>query len=50
LEEEARRSLTAAVGLGREEALARLDEIRHQIGNPPGPSSLDDLRRDRARD
>jgi plasmid stability protein len=50
LEEEARRSLAAAVGLGRNEAVDRLDAIRHRIGTPSGPTVLDDLRRDRARD
>jgi plasmid stability protein len=50
LEEEARRALAAAVGLTRNEALARLDEARRRIGRLSGPTSLDDLRRDRARD
>ena len=50
LEEEARRALSTSVGLSRQEALARLDEVRARIGRPSGPSSLDDLRRDRARD
>ena len=50
LEDEARRSIAASVGMGREEAVARLDEVRGRIGRPPGPSTLDDLRHDRARD
>ncbi len=50
LEEEARRALSTSVGLSRQEALARLDEARARIGRPKGPSSLDDLRRDRSRD
>jgi plasmid stability protein len=50
LEEEARRALASAVGLGRDEALARLDEVRRKIGRLDGPSILDDLRADRARD
>lgn len=50
LEEEARRALAASVGLTREEALARLETIRTRIGALPGPSILDDLRADRARD
>lgn len=50
LEEEARRALASAVGLTRNEALARLDEARRRIGRLSGPTSLDDLRRERARD
>lgn len=50
LEEEARRALAAAAGLTRDAALARLDAVRAQIGRVQGPSSLEDLRRDRARD
>ena len=50
VEEEARRALTASVGLTREEAVRRLDEIRARIGRLPGESSLDMLRQDRARD
>lgn len=50
LEEEARRALAAAAGLTREAALARLDAVRAKIGRIEGPSSLEDLRRDRARD
>jgi plasmid stability protein len=46
-EEEARRALAAAVGL---EAAYRLAEVRRRIGRLEGPSILDDLRRDRARD
>jgi len=50
LEEEARRALAAAAGLTREAALARLDAVRERIGRVDGPSSLEDLRRDRARE
>ncbi|HEY5105333.1 MAG TPA: hypothetical protein VII73_01030 [Caulobacteraceae bacterium] len=50
LEEETRRALASSVGLSREAALARLDEFRARIGVLPGPGSLEDLRRDRARD
>jgi len=50
MEEQARRALTSAVGLGREEAVRRLDEIRRRIGQLPGPSVVEDLRRDRDRD
>ena len=39
-----------AVGLDREAALRRLDEIRRQIGRLEGESTLDDIRRDRRRD
>jgi plasmid stability protein len=50
LEEEARRALANSAGLSREAALARLDAVRTRIGRIEGPSSLEDLRRDRARD
>lgn len=50
LEEEARRALASLAGLTREEALARPDAVRMRIGLPKGPSSLEDLRRDRDRD
>ncbi len=50
LEEEARRALGASVGLTRAEALARLEAVRTRIGPVAGPSILDDLRADRARD
>jgi plasmid stability protein len=50
VEEEARQALAAAVGLSRQEAIRRLDEVRAKIGRLTGPSSLDDLRADRARD
>jgi plasmid stability protein len=49
-EEQARRALTQAVGLGREEAVRRLDAIRSRIGRLEGPSIVEDLRRDRSRD
>ena len=50
MEEQARRALTRAVGLDREAAARRLGEIRRIIGQFEGPSSLEDLRRDRSRD
>ena len=50
MEEEARRALTAAVGLDRAAAADRLAAVRRRIGRVDGPSTLDDLRRDRARD
>ncbi len=50
LEEEARRALAASVGLDRDDVLARLDSVRARIAIGPGPTSLDDLRADRARD
>jgi len=50
MEEQARRALAKAVGLDREAALRRLDEIRHQIGRLEEGSILDDLRHDRRRD
>jgi len=50
MEEQARRALTKAVGLDRDAAARRLAEIRHMIGRLEGPSTLDDLRRDRNRD
>ena len=50
MEEQARRALTKAVGLDRDAAARRLAEIRHMIGRLEGPSTLDDLRRDRDRD
>ena len=49
-EEQARRALAKAVGLDREAAARRLADIRHLIGRLEGPSTLDDLRRDRDRD
>jgi plasmid stability protein len=49
-EEQARRALAHAVGLDREAALKRLDEVRHSIGRLEGFSSLEQLRRDRDRD
>jgi len=50
MEEQARRALTSAVGLDREAAIRRLDEVRKRIGRLPGPSIVEDLRRDRDRD
>jgi len=49
-EEQARRALTQAVGLDREEAVRRLDQVRAEIGRLGDPSSLDELRHDRRRD
>lgn len=50
MEEQARRALTSVVGLDREEAVRRLDEVRRRIGRLPGPSVVEELRRDRDRD
>lgn len=50
LEEAARRALASAAGLGRDEAVARLDAVRKRIGSVGGPGVLDDLRADRWRD
>ena len=50
MEEQARRALAKAVGLDRVSAARRLAEIRGIIGRLEGPSTLDDLRRDRGRD
>jgi len=50
MEEQARRALARAVGLDREAALRRLDEIRGAIGRLEGDSIVDDIRRDRRRD
>ena len=50
MEEQARRALADAVGLDREVAARRFDEIRRRIGRVPGPSILEDLRHDRDRD
>jgi plasmid stability protein len=49
-EEQARRALARAVGVDREAALKRLDEVRRSIGRLEGFSSLEHLRRDRDRD
>jgi plasmid stability protein len=50
LEEEARRALASSVGLERESALARLDQVRSEIGALPGPGVVEDLQQDRRRD
>jgi plasmid stability protein len=50
MEEQARRALATADGLDREAAVARLDQIRQQIGRLQGKSIVDDLRSDRRRD
>jgi antitoxin FitA len=50
MEEQARRALTSAVGLDRVDAVRRFAEFRRRIGRLPGPSTLEDLRRDRDRD
>jgi plasmid stability protein len=50
MEEQARRALAKAVGLDREASVAKLDQIRRQIGRLEGKSIVDDLRRDRRRD
>ncbi|MBV8736156.1 MAG: ribbon-helix-helix protein, CopG family [Alphaproteobacteria bacterium] len=50
MEEQARRALAKAVGLDRETAVQKLDEIRAAIGRLRGASIVSDLRRDRRRD
>jgi plasmid stability protein len=50
MEEQVRRALVRAVGLDREAAARRLDEIRAAIGRLEDASIVDDLRRDRRRD
>jgi plasmid stability protein len=50
MEEQARRALTSAVGLDREEAIRRLSQFRNRIGHLSGPSVVEELRRDRDRD
>ena len=50
MEEQARRALARAVGLDREAAVRRLDEISAAIGRLEGTSIGDDLRCDRRRD
>jgi hypothetical protein len=50
MEEQARRALAKAVGMDRKAAARRLTEICRMIGRLEGPSTLDDLRRDRGRD
>ncbi|HTK36724.1 MAG TPA: hypothetical protein VL358_15750 [Caulobacteraceae bacterium] len=50
MEEEARRALAQNVGVDTRAWLARLDALRAEIGPLPGPSSLELLRADRARD
>jgi len=50
MEEQARRALTKAVGLDRDAAAHRLAEIRRITGRLEGPSTPEDLRRDRNRD
>lgn len=50
MEEEVRQTLTHAAGVSREETLRELDAIRARIGRIEGPSIVEDLRRERARD
>ncbi len=50
VEDAAREALAAGLGLHRHAALARIDAIRSRIGEVAGPSVVDDLRDDRARD
>ncbi|HEX3916456.1 MAG TPA: hypothetical protein VHW60_03890 [Caulobacteraceae bacterium] len=50
LEEEARQALAASVGLSREAALKRIQELQAKVGRLPGETSLEILRRDRQRD
>jgi plasmid stability protein len=49
-EEQARRALTTAMGMDRQDAARRFSEIRRLVGRLEGPSILDDLHRDRRRD
>lgn len=49
-EEEARRALAASVKPGRAAIIARFEAIRARIGPSPGPTIVEDLRADRARD
>ena len=49
-EQEARRVVTSAEGMGSGAAADRLAAVRRRIGRLQGLSSLDELRRDRARD
>lgn len=50
LEEAARQALAAAVGVSREEALAKFDAVRARIGRIEGDRSSGILRADRDRD
>ncbi|HZZ88603.1 MAG TPA: hypothetical protein VFE13_09750 [Caulobacteraceae bacterium] len=50
VEEEARRALAAAVGFSRTEWLERIEALHDKMGTVGGESTLDILRRDRARD
>lgn len=49
-EEQARRALAQAVGLDREAALKRLDEVRQRIGRLSGPSLSEIIRQERDRE
>jgi plasmid stability protein len=50
VEEEARRALAAAVGVSRADWLRRVEALQAKMGPAVGESSLEILRRDRARD
>ena len=50
VEEEARRALSASAAPDIESAIARMNAIASRIGPLSGPSALEDLRADRARD
>jgi plasmid stability protein len=50
VEEEARRALAAAVGSSRADALRRIEALHAKMGPDRGESTLEILRRDRARD
>jgi plasmid stability protein len=50
IEAEARQALSGSVKLEWQEAIERLDAVRKQLGSDSGPTSLDLLRADRARD
>jgi antitoxin FitA len=50
VEEEARRALAVAVGTSRQDVLRRIDALHAKMGSVGGESTLEILRRDRARD
>lgn len=50
LEEAARQALAAAVGVSRDDALAKLDAVRRRIGRIADVDAVDVLRADRDRD
>jgi plasmid stability protein len=50
MEEQTRRALAQLVGMDREAAAQQLTRVRRNIGRLEGPSTLEELRRDRDRD